>query len=112
MDNIPVQIIGYNIKTRWQITLNFLIPCIIELFVFITVMVIDSALIYQHTLDGNKSLAMITFSFVIIPAIVTFIITILKPADPFNDSKHISILRLISFQFLYLMIFPICALYR
>ena len=112
MDNIPVQIIGYNIKTRWQITLSYLIPCIIELLVFITVMVTDSALIFQHIADGNQLTAMITMSFIIIPAVVTFIITILKPADPFSDSKPTSILRLISFQFFYLIFFPICALYR
>lgn len=112
MDNIPVKIIGYNIKTRWQITLSYLIPCIVELLVYITVMVVDGALIYQHLLDGNQSFALITLAFLIIPAFVTFIITILTPADPFSETKSSSILRLISIQFLYFILFPICALYR
>lgn len=112
MDNIPVKIIGYSIKTRWQITLSYLIPCIVELLVYITVMVTDGALIYQHFLDGNQSFALITLAFLIIPAFVTFIIIILTPADPYNESKCNSILRLIAIQLLNFTLFPICALYR
>jgi len=112
MDNIAVKVIGYNLKTRWQITFSYLIPCIIELLVYITVMVVDGALIYQHFLDGNQSLALITLSFLIIPALITFVTSILAPADPYSESKSTSILRLFLIQFLYLMIFPMCALYR
>jgi hypothetical protein len=112
MDNIAVKVIGYSIKTRWQITFSYLIPCIIELLVYITVMVVDGALIYQHFFDGNQSLALITLSFLIIPAFITFVISILKPADPYSESKPKSILRLLLIQFSYLMIFPMCALYR
>lgn len=112
MDNIPEKVLGYSVKTRWQISLNYLIPCTVELLVYLTVMVVDSALVYQHLLDENNFYAWITLFIVITPGILTFSLSILSPNQKSEDANIKSVFKFIMIQLLYFLTFPIGATYR
>ncbi|KAG5669999.1 hypothetical protein PVAND_000287 [Polypedilum vanderplanki] len=112
LENVPVKILGYSVKTRWQITLNYLIPCIVELLVFLSVMVVDGALVYQHLLDKNYLWAWHTLGIVFIPPVLTFVCILMSDQWPietgFGREKRIFLAR----QIMNLFLFPICATYR
>ena len=112
LENIPEKILGYGVKTKWQITLNYLIPSIVELLVFITIIVVDSALVYQHIVDENYLWAWITLGIVVVPAILTFICVILSDQWPIEDVFGCERRKFFGKQIINLLFFPLAATYR
>lgn len=112
LENVPVKILGFSVKTRWQITLNYMIPSIIELIIYITVIVVDGALVYQHMLDKNYLLAWITMGIVIVPAIFTFICVMVSDQWPIEEGFGSEKRKFLYRQIINLVVFPIGALYR
>jgi hypothetical protein len=112
LENIPEKILGYGVKTRWQITLNYLIPCIVELLVYITVVVVDGALVYQHIVDENNLWAWITLVIVMIPAILTFICVIVSDQWPIEEGFGSEKRKFFARLTMNLFFFPIGAIYR
>lgn len=114
LENVPEKILGYSVKSRWQITFNYLIPCIVEIFVYITVVVVDGALVYQHLIvDENNLWAWITLGIVMIPAILTFLCVIVSSdqwpiEEGFGSEKRKFLGRLT----MSLLLFPFGAIYR
>lgn len=112
LEGVPVKILGYNVKTRWQISLNYLIPCAIELLVYISVMVIDSATIYQHLLDLNYIYAWITMGLIFSPAIITFGCVLLSDQWPIEAGCGVEKWKFFGRLLMNFMLFPICSIYR
>lgn len=112
LENVAVKILGYSVKTRWQICLNYLIPCIIELLVYISVIVIDSALVFQHILDKNFLWGWLTLGVTIIPAILTFICVIVSNQWPIEEGFGSEKRNFFYRQIVNLFAFPIGAIYR
>lgn len=112
LEGVPAKILGYNVKTRWQISLNYLIPCVVELFVYISLMVVDGATVYQHLLDRHSTYAWITLGIVIIPAVITFVCVLFSDQWPIEkgcgSEKWKFFLRLL----INFLLFPACAIYR
>jgi hypothetical protein len=113
LDEIPEKILGYKVKTRWQITLFYLIPCIVELMVYVCLTIIDAGVAYQHWIDRHRLYATITLTVILVPAFLTFVVVMLSdqwPPIQDDDSKE----RWIFFgrQLVNLFLFPIAAIYR
>lgn len=112
LDGIPVKILGYSVKMRWQISLNYLVPCIVELLVYISLMVIDGATVYQHLLDRNSFYAWLTLGIVGVPAVITFVCVLISDQWPIEvgcGSEKWKFFGRITINF---MLFPLCATYR
>lgn len=113
LDEIPEKVLGYKVKTRWQIVLYYLIPCIVELMVYVSLTIIDVGVSYQHWIDRRRLYAAITISFIFVPAILTFVCVMLSdqwPIEGENSSKE----KWIFFgrQLVNLLLFPVAAVYR
>lgn len=112
LDGVPVKVLGFKVKTRWQITLNYLIPCIFELLVYISLMVIDGALVYQHLYDRHLFYAWITLGVIFVPAVVTFICVMLSDQWPVELGCGSEKGKFFARQLVNLLTFPFCAIYR
>lgn len=112
LENISEKILGFSVKTRWQITLNYLIPCIVELLVYITVVVVDGALVYQHIVDENYLWAWISLGIVMVPAILTFICVILSDQWPIEEGFGIEKRKFLARLTMDFIFFIFCAFYR
>lgn len=112
LENITEKILGYSIKTKWQITLNYLIPCIVEVLVYITVIVVDSSLVYQHISDQNFLWAWITLAIVIVPALLTFICVVVSDQWPIEEGFRSEKRKFLLRHIVNLFFFPIGAIYR
>lgn len=112
LDGVPDKILGYNVKTRWQLSLNYLVPGTVELLVYISVMVIDSATIYQHFLDLKFLYAWISLGVILTPAVITFVCVLLSdqwPVESGCGTEKWKFFGRLSTNFL---LFPFCAIYR
>lgn len=112
LENVALKILGFSVKTRWQISLNYLIPSIIELLVYIAVVVIDSALVYQHILDKNYLWAWITIGIVIMPAMLTFTCELASDQWPVEEGFGSEKKKFLCRQIFNLIFFPLGAIYR
>lgn len=112
LDLCPVKILGYSIKTRWQISLNYLIPCTIELLIYLCLMCTNFALIYQHFVDKNYLWAWATLAIIPAPAVICFICVMLSSQWPEELGCGIEKWKFFARQLLNLLFFPICAIYR
>ena len=112
LDEIPNRILGYKIKTRWQISLSYLIPCSVELLVYISLMVIDSATVYQHLLDRQYLFAWLTLGVVFVPAILTFVCVMFSDQWPTEHGCGGEKWKFFARQSINFLLFPICAIYR
>lgn len=112
LDGVPVKILGYNVKTRWQISLSYLIPCAVELLVYISVMVIDGATIYQHFLDLKYLYAWISMGVIIAPAVFTFICVLFSDQRPIEAGCGSEKWKFFARLLMNFLLFPICAIYR
>lgn len=112
LDGVPERILGYSVKTRWQISLNYLVPCIVELIVYISLMIVDGALVYQHLLDRHYMYAWLTLGLPFIPAVTTFICVLLSDQWPEEVGCGSEKWRFFGRQVVNLLLFPFCALYR
>lgn len=112
LEGIPVKILGLSVKTRWQISLNYLIPCVVELLVYISVMVIDGALVYQHLYDRKNLYASITLGVIIVPSILTFICVMLSDQWPVEFGCGSQKTKFFARQVTNLFLFPLFAVYR
>lgn len=112
LEGIPVKILGLNVKTRWQISFNYLIPSIVELLIYISLMVIDGALFYQHFYDRHFLYAWITLGIIITPAVLTFICVLLSDQWPVEVGCGTKKSQFFARQLTNLLLFPFCAIYR
>lgn len=112
LDGVPERVLGYKVKTRWQISLNYLIPCVVELLVFISVIVIDSATVYQHLIDRQYFYAWITLGVIFVPAVLTFICVMMSDQWPTESGCSTEKWKFFGRQLMNLLLFPICAVYR
>ncbi|CRL05141.1 CLUMA_CG017985, isoform A [Clunio marinus] len=112
LDGIPEKILGYSVKTRWQISLNYLVPCIIELIVYISLMVVDSAVVYQHLLDRHYLNAWITLGVIFVPPVLTFFCVMISDQWPMESGCGSEKWKFFGRQNVNLLLFPICAVYR
>lgn len=78
---IPHQLFGYQLKTKTQIVLQYLLPAIVELCIYIILTVADVALIVQHFRDTHAIWASLTLTFVVLPATLCFITIIASPSQ-------------------------------
>uniref|UniRef100_A0A336LRI3 XK-related protein n=1 Tax=Culicoides sonorensis TaxID=179676 RepID=A0A336LRI3_CULSO len=82
LDGVPnKKLFGYQLKTKTQILLSYLIPTIIELCIYVILTVADVALIVQHFRDNHAIWAILTLIFVVLPAILCFITIITSPSQ-------------------------------
>lgn len=112
LDGIPVKILGYNVKTRWQISLNYLIPCVVEILVYISMMVVDGATFYQHLLDRHSLYAWLTLGVVFVPAVITFFCVLISDQWPIENGCGSLKWKFFARIVINLLLFPICAIYR
>lgn len=75
----PKCLLGWPIKTKTQIWFNWIIPIVLEQFVYVVLMVADVAVTYQHFIDGNHLWAGLTLTFIWLPAICCFGTVITSP---------------------------------
>lgn len=81
LDGVPKQLFGYQLKTKTQILLHYLLPAIVELCIYIILTVADVALIVQHFRDTHAIWASLTLTFVVLPAVLCFITIIVSPSQ-------------------------------
>lgn len=81
LDGLPKQLFGYQLKTKTQIVLHYLLPAIFELCIYIILTVADVALIVQHFRDTHSIWASLTLTFVVLPAVLCFITIIASPSQ-------------------------------
>lgn len=81
LDGVPKQLFGYQLKTKTQILLHYLLPAIFELCIYIILTVADVTLIVQHFRDTHVIWAALTLTFVLLPAILCFITIIATPSQ-------------------------------
>jgi hypothetical protein len=112
LDGVPERILGFKVKTRWQISFNYLIPCVIELFVFVSLMTVDGALVYQHLLDRHYLYAWITLGIIFVPPALTFVCVIFSDLWPAADDEDDGKCQFFGRQVTNLLLFPFCAIYR
>lgn len=112
LDGIPVKVLGYNVKTRWQISLNYLVPCIVELLVYISLMVIDGATVYQHLLDRKIFFAWLTLGLVGVPAVLTYVCVLLSDQWPTEAGCGREKWKFFARTTMNFILFPLCAIYR
>lgn len=79
VDCAPKCLLGWPIKTKTQIWFNWIVPTALELFVYVTLIVADVAVTYQHFIDDNHLWAGLTLAFVWLPAILCFGTIITSP---------------------------------
>ncbi len=109
----PNSILGWTIKTRMQITLTWLIPSIMQLLVYVTIIAVDCGLVVQHLLTKNLLWGYLTLSFIIAPALLCFIFILLSPTqwpEPIGWSKENR--KFLGRQIVHLIVFPVGAIYR
>jgi hypothetical protein len=111
--DIPVKILGYGLKTKSQIVFHYLLPCVVEIIVYISIIVVDAALFWQHFTDKNYAYSYYTLSLIIFPALLTFLCIMVSdqwPVDEtrFGPKKRAFLLK----QILKFLLFPIFSTYR
>lgn len=112
LDGIPERVLGYKVKTKWQISLNYLIPCSVELLVYISLMVIDGAVVYQHLLDRNYFYAWVTLGVIFIPAVLTFFCVLISDQWPEEAGCGSEKWKFFARLLVNFLLFPFCAIYR
>ncbi|CAO1431411.1 unnamed protein product [Diamesa serratosioi] len=110
LENCPMKILGYKVKSKLQISLNYLIPTVCECLVFISLMTVDGSLVYQHFIDKNFFYAYLSLGFVILPAILCFLCVIIS--DQWPNEACCGKLIFFFDQLINTVFFPIGALYR
>lgn len=113
LDGVSKCVLGYQVKTRTQIVLTCLIPAIIELLVYISLVTSDIAVAIQHIRDQNPIWAALTITFLCLPALVCFCSVITSPwqwpEEEGCGNGNIKFFFRQTFNFLF---FPIGAVFR
>ncbi|XP_058811400.1 uncharacterized protein LOC131676301 [Topomyia yanbarensis] len=113
LDGVPKCVLGYQVKTRTQIVLNFLIPVVFELLVYTVVMTADVLVTIEHFRNGHQSWAWLTLSFMWLPAIACFSATLSSPSQwPEVVGCDEQTGRFVMKNLLVLLLFPVAAIYR
>lgn len=79
LDCNPRCLLGWPIKTRTQIWLNWIVPTALELFVYLVLIVADCSVVALHFLDGNPHWGALTLTFVWVPVFLCFCSIITSP---------------------------------
>lgn len=112
LDGIPERVLGFNVKSRWQISLNYLLPCAIELLVYVSLMTIDSAIVYQHLIDRHSLYAWLTLGLIFVPSVITFVCVLVSDQWPIETGCGSEKWKFFARQLVNLLLFPFCAVYR
>ena len=110
LENCPIKILGYKVKTKLQISLSYLIPTVCECLVFISLMTVDGALVYQHFIDKNYFYAYLSVVLIPLPAILCFICVMFS--DQWPNKTCCGKFKFFLIQLLNALLFPIGAIYR
>lgn len=75
---LPIQrtILGYKLNSIQDVYVNYLCPTIAACFLYIFLFASDLVLAYRHFCDENPIWAFLTFFFMYLPVLGSFIITI------------------------------------
>lgn len=79
LDGVPKHVLGWPIKTKTQITLTWIIPTVLELFVYIVLITSDISVCVQHFIEQNYVWASLTLAFIWLPAVLCFCTIITSP---------------------------------
>lgn len=117
LDGAPNQVLGLRHKTRTQIVLKCLIPSILELLVYMTVIMADICVTIQHFRDKNPLFGAITLTLIWLPPIACFISIVISPwqwPDVDDEQSGCSTIHVKFFgkQIFNFVLFPLGAVYR
>ncbi|XP_053682000.1 uncharacterized protein LOC128732707 [Sabethes cyaneus] len=113
LDGVPKCVLGYQVKTRTQIVLGFLVPVVFELLVYIVVTTADILVVIEHFHNGNPAWAWFTLALVWLPAIACFSAILSSPSHwPEAVGCDERTWRFIGKNLLVLLLFPVAAIYR
>ncbi|KAL1400987.1 hypothetical protein pipiens_006981 [Culex pipiens pipiens] len=113
LDGVPRCVLGYQVKTRTQIVLSFLIPVVFELLVYCVLMTADVIVVVEHFRNGNPSWAWFTLAFMWLPAVSCFASVLSSPSQwPETVGCDERTARFVAKHLLVLTLFPVAAFYR
>ncbi|XP_055551140.1 uncharacterized protein LOC129733349 [Wyeomyia smithii] len=113
LDGVPRCVLGYQVKTRTQIVLSFLIPVVSELLVYTVVMTADILLVIEHFHNENPSWAWFTFALLWLPAIACFSVILSSLSNwPETVGCDKRTWQFIGKNLAILLLFPVAAIYR
>lgn len=120
LDGIPERVLGLRVKSRWQIVFHYLLPCAMELVVYVSLSTIDVGVAYRHWIDRNRLYAAITLALTLVPALLTFVCVMLSDQWPTSQNDDSgsgwcgskSYWHFFARQLVNLVCFPIAAVYR
>lgn len=120
LEGVPCKVLGYHITTRTQICLSCCVTSILELCVYLVVTAADTAVVVQHFRDTNRTYAILTLTFMLLPAIGCFCSIIVSPwqwpdENDYDIEKNKCGKQHVIFflkQLYNLLLFPIGATYR
>ncbi|XP_055642370.1 uncharacterized protein LOC129779120 [Toxorhynchites rutilus septentrionalis] len=113
LDGIPKCVLGYQVKTRSQIVLSFMVPVIFEFIVYVVVMTADILVVVEHFRNDNNTWAWLTLCLIWIPTIASFS-TVLSSPSHWPETIGCDGLtgRFVGKHLLLLLLFPVAAIYR
>ncbi|XP_058456259.1 uncharacterized protein LOC131433697 [Malaya genurostris] len=113
LDGVPKCVLGYQVKSRTQIVLSFLIPVIFELLVYTVVMTADVLVTIEHFRNENQTWAWLTLSFMWLPAVACFSAILSSPSQwPETVGCDERTGKFVLKNLLVLTLFPVAAVYR
>lgn len=113
LDGVPRCVLGYQVKTRTQIVLSFLVPVVFELLVYCVLMTADVIVVVEHFRNGNPSWAWFTLAFMWLPAVSCFASVLSSPSQwPETVGCDERTARFVAKHLLVLTLFPVAAFYR
>lgn len=113
LDGIPKCVLGYQVKTRSQIVLSFMVPVVFEFIVYVVVTTADVLVVVEHFRNDNTTWAWLTLCLIWIPAIACFSAVLSSPSHwPEAVGCDAQTWRFIGKHLLILLLFPVAAIYR
>jgi hypothetical protein len=114
LDGCPKVILGRSVKTRTQIALTYLVPPILELLVYVVLIPTDFFVVAQLSIDDHHVWAMMTLSFIWLPAFLSFLVVLVTPSQWPVPTAYCTKMNFCFFWrlVLHLLFFPVAAIYR
>jgi hypothetical protein len=114
LDGCPKVILGHTVKTRTQIVLTFLVPALLELLVYVVLIPNDFFVVARLSIDEHHVWAMLTLSFIWLPALLSFLVSLVTPSQWPVPTAYCNKMNFCYFWrlVLHLVFFPVAAVYR
>ncbi|XP_037956180.1 uncharacterized protein LOC119685856 isoform X1 [Teleopsis dalmanni] len=107
----PNHILGYVIRSRTRIYISYLIPAVLELIVYITQIVADCSVSYEHFESNQPAFGWGTLVLVLMPPLLTFC-SVVSSTEHRNNPKYKNGLSFVIHQLIQLLLFPLLIIYR